>query len=202
MLCLALSQWQWRARQRAPENPWLLFEELSQFSARNYLGGEAILFGTSCRAGQAGKSRFVERINRLASDLGEGEGFRAQKTFSTKDSKLDVVAWKRFLDGRASQVILFGQCKAGGDWNTNLSELEADVFWDQWMRKGKVSTPLRTVFVPHRLHNEEEWELHARRARLLFDRCRVVAWAHSDTATGSFAARLLHCCRAEWKLKF
>lgn len=200
--CLALSYYGWKIRKGVTENPWLLFEELSFFSARNYLGGQAILFGTSSRKGPKSKNKFKTNIESLVKALGEGQCFTSLKTFSSKDSKLDLVAWKAFKDKRASQIIIFGQCKAGQDWHNELTQLDPDVFWEQWMTggKGKVSRLLRSVFIPHRVFDDEEWDARARPARLLFDRCRVVAHAHDDTFTGEFAKRLLECCRSEWKL--
>jgi hypothetical protein len=201
VFCLALSYYQWKARKGAPENPWELFEQLAYYSAKHYLGGEAHVFGTSGNEGDKGKRRFVEDINALAKKLGEGHGFKKQRTFSTKDSKLDIVAWKPFPDGRPSQVVLFGQCASGENWPAKLTELDPEAFWDTWMSAGKVSSPLRSVFMPHRVFDEEHWRQRATRARLLFDRCRVVAFAHKDTGGGKFADRLLACCRSEWQLK-
>jgi hypothetical protein len=201
IFCLALSYCKWTVRKNASENPWLLFEELAFYSAKKYLGGDALKFGTSSRIGSKGNKRFKAGINELAKKLGEGECFRSQRTFSAKDSKLDVVAWKGFPDARPSQLVMFGQCAAGANWAGKLNELIPEDFWDQWMNCGKVSTPLRSVFMPHRIFEQDEWENHARSARLLFDRCRVVAFAHHETASGEFADRLLKCCREEWKLK-
>ncbi len=200
--CLALSYHGWTIRKGVKENPWLLFEELSFFSAKNYLGGEAILFGTSSRKGTKAKKKFRAGVEALVKALGEGQCFTSEKTFSSKDSKLDLVAWKPFPDKRASQIIVFGQCAAGANWRDKLTELDPEAFWDQWMTggKGKVSSPLRSVFMPHRVFDADEWEDRARWARLLFDRCRVVTHAHQDTATGAFADRLLECCRTEWSL--
>jgi hypothetical protein len=200
IFCLALSYCKWKGRPGALDNPWLLFEELAQYTAKNYLGGEAITFGTSCRKRKVGGKKFQENINFLAKCLGEGDGFKKQPTLAAKDSKLDIVAWKGFLDGRPSQIILFGQCAAGANWLDKLCELDPEAFWDQWMSRGKISSPLRSVFMPHRVYDHRRWEKHARSARLLFDRCRVVSFAHSDTATGDFAKRLLNCCRTEWNL--
>lgn len=201
LFCLALSYFGWKIRKGAAENPWLLFEELSFFSAKHYLAGSALLFGTSSRQGNKAKGVFKAKINALVDALGEGQPFLSTRTFSTKDSKLDLVAWKGFEDRRASQIILFGQCKAGANWHTQL-QFEPDVFWDQWMTggKGKVSRLLRSIFVPHRIFDDEEWEHRAREARLLFDRCRIVNHAHPDTSSGAFSTRLLTCCRTEWKL--
>lgn len=200
--CLALSYYGWQIRKRAPENPWLLFEELSFFSARNYLGN-AILFGTSSRlATKKSESKFKKNLEGLAKALGEGQPFTSSKTFSSQDSKLDIVAWRGFPDKRASQVIIFGQCKAGAKWKNQLTELDANSFWDSWMSggRGKISELHRCVFIPHRIFDREEWELRATWARLLFDRCRVVHHAHADTVAGPFADRLRVCCRTEWKL--
>jgi hypothetical protein len=201
VFCLALSYCKWKARKEASENPWLLFEELAFHSAKEYVGGEGHIFGTSSRGGRKAGKVFVENINTLASKLREGDGFKKQKTFSTKDSKLDIVAWKPFPDGRPSQIILFGQCAGGANWTDKLTELDPEVFWDCWMSAGKISKPLRSIFMPHRLFDDEEWNQRATSARLLFDRCRIVAFAHKATVTGAFACRLLTCCRDEWKLK-
>jgi hypothetical protein len=179
----------------------LLFEELACFSAKGYIGGDALIFGTSSRTGPRVKKRFESSINALTKKLGEGRGFSRRRTFSAKDSKLDVVAWKGFPDARPSQVILFGQCAAGANWRTKLNELIPEDFWDLWIDGGKVSSPMRSVFIPHSLFADDEWANHATRARLLFDRCRVVAFAHPATATGEFAGRLLKCCRTEWRLR-
>jgi hypothetical protein len=198
LFCLALSYCKWKTRKNAPQNPWLLFEELASYSARRYLGGESLVFGTSSRKGTSAKRKFVQAIKDLATRINEGEGFRQQPLHASKDSKLDIVAWKPFRDGRPSQVVLFGQCAAGDNWTNKLGELDPEEFWDQWFSVGKVSRPLRTVFIPHRVFDQSEWNLHARRARLLFDRCRVVAFAHGETSSGPFAQRLLQCCVSEW----
>jgi hypothetical protein len=201
VFCLALSFFGWKTRKGAEYNPWLLFEKICTESAASYLHGKSILFGTGSRVGRKGKSHFKTNIAQLAVALGEGEDFRPQKTFSTKDSKLDVVAWKPFSDGRASQVILFGQCSAGTDWaDKKLNELDPDAFWDQWMKRGKVSSLLRSVFIPHRVFDNEEWELRARRARLLFDRCRVAAHAHDRIRDTALENELMDCCLKEWGL--
>jgi hypothetical protein len=202
LFCLALSYFGWKARKGAPQNPWLLFEQLASYSAQSYVSGKAIVFGTSSR-GDAKKAKNVFRtqVSALAKALGEGGGFRKQRTFSTKDSKVDIVAWRGFSDRRASQVIIFGQCAAGANWEgAKLTELDPEVFWDQWMSVGKVSALLRSVFIPHCVFDDELWEQHARPARLLFDRCRVVAHANEAVKGSTFAGKMLSCCRSEWRL--
>jgi hypothetical protein len=201
LFCLGLSSLGWKLRRNAPNNPWLLFEQVSALAAESYLGGEVLIFGTSSRVGKKAKNVFRSNVNALAVALREGEGFGPTKTFSTKDSRLDIVAWKPFSDRRSSQIILFGQCAAGADWRTGkLTELDPDVFWDQWFLRAKVSTLIRTVFIPHRMFDDEEWKLRATAARLLFDRCRVTAHAHEKVNSIGLKDRLLECCRSEWNL--
>jgi hypothetical protein len=200
VFCLALSFFSWKVRKGARRNPWLLFEQLAGHSAKGYLGGNVEVFGTSTRTGSRSKKAFRDRINGLSGGLREGDGFRSQKTFSTKDAKVDIVAWKPFPDARASQVVIFGQCAGGANWNKKLTELDPDVFWDQWMATGKVSQLLRSVFIPHRVFENDQWEKHARDARLLFDRCRIAAFSHSSVKETPLASQLLRCCRDEWKV--
>ena len=184
--CLALSYHGWNLRRGAKENPWLLFEELAFYSAKGYTGGNAILFGTSSRKGKKSKDKFKTSIQALIKALGEGECFKS-RTFSAKDSKLDLVAWKSFPDARSSQIIIFRHFAARANWRDKLTELDPEAFWDAWITsgKGKVSSPLRSVFMPHRDFDDEEWDNRARWARLLFDRCRVVAFSHKDTGPES-----------------
>jgi hypothetical protein len=198
--CLGLSYFGWKPRRDAPCNPWLLFETLSAHSAADYLQGDVLVFGTSTRSGKKSKKTFAEKVTELATQVGEGEGFREQRTFSTKDSKIDLIAWKRFIDKRSSQLILFGQCAAGANWHGDkLSSLDPEAFWQQWMKKSQVSSFMKSVFMPHRVFDDDEWELRARPAKLLFDRCRVVNHAH-HRITKSLRRQLLSCCRSEWKL--
>lgn len=200
IFCLALSFKRWKARKGVSDSPWLLFEELAYRSAKSYLG-QALLFGTSSRTGRSAGKTFRGRVQDLINQLGEGQCFSGS-TFSSKDSKLDIVAWKAFPDKRASQIVIFGQCASGANWTDKLTELDPEVFWDTWMSggKGKVSSPLRAVFIPHRVFDEGQWDFRARSARLLFDRCRVVAYAHADTLSTDFGNRLLDCCRTEFNL--
>ena len=83
--CLALSYYRWKLRKGVKENPWLLFEQLACFSARNYLGGQSILFGTSSRQGKKAKKTFKAKIEALVKALGEGQCF-TKRSFSSKDS--------------------------------------------------------------------------------------------------------------------
>lgn len=200
LFCLLLSFCRWKLRKGAGLNPWLLFEELSCHAARNYLG-EAVAFGTSTRVGKTAGTVFASRVNMLCKQLGEGDEFNGGKTFNAQDEKLDLVAWRPFADGRASKVVMFGQCASGANWRTKLPEIQPKAFWDNWIAGPAVSPLFRCFFMPHRIFFPEEWAQKARKGGVLFDRCRIAFHSHEQIADTELAQRLSACCKKEWGIK-
>ncbi len=198
IFCLVMSYHGWRALKDAVYNPWLLFEELSEFAAASYLGGNSVLFGTSSR-GEA-SSTFGDRVNKLAGNLREGEGYRPFPGVSVQDGKLDVVAWRDFPDHRPSQIILLGQCAAGANWKGKLSELQPrEGFWDNWMSEAPVSPLIRSFFIPHSIGDSNQWKAHARRGGIFFDRCRVSHCLEvSSHDSNKLFARVRQCLLEHW----
>jgi hypothetical protein len=94
-----------------------------------------------------------------------------------RDAKLDVVVWRSFPDGRAGQVIGFGQCATGRSWPAKLHELQPRAFANLWFREPLTVEPLRLFFVPFRV-DRARWEEASFYGGMLFDRCRIAA--HSD----------------------
>ncbi len=192
VFCLLLSYFKWKARKNAAHNPWLLFEEMAHVAAREYLNAPntSLLFGTSARQK---KETFRSSVDSLCTRLREGTGFDDQKTHA-KDDKLDVVVWKEFPDSAPSQLVLFGQCAAGDDWTKKVSELQPQAFSDQWLRRGLISPVIRSFYIPHRIE-PESWELWARKAGILFDRCRVAHFAQRQAGYFAEGGRFLACCK-------
>jgi hypothetical protein len=191
VFCLLLSFFKWKAKANVAHNPWLLFEELAHVAAGQYLdaAGTSMIFGTSARKK---KQNFRESISNLCERIQEGNGFREQKT-NAKDDKLDVVVWKEFPDRGAAKVIMFGQCAAGADWSKKVSELQPDAFSTQWFNVTLISPIIRSFYVPHRI-NSDQWEYIARRAGVLFDRCRIAHFAHKQNTHFLKDKRYLACC--------
>lgn len=162
-----------------PTYPRRLFEHIATIAAANYIGGEAVRFG-SPRRGMS--SSFREALNELSwSHLHEGDGYNNEPLFESKDRHLDIVAWKDFPDSRTSKLVLFGQCATNKDdgWHSKKPELQSGVFWGNWIKGAAVSELVRAFFIPHRVP-AEEWDMHAREAGLFFDRCRVAHFAAMD----------------------
>lgn len=192
VFCLLLSYFKWKARKSSTHNPWLLFEEMAHVAAREYLNAPntSLLFGTSAREKQA---NFQTSVDDLCSRLREGNGFCDQKTHA-KDDKLDVVVWKDFPDGAPSQLVLFGQCAGGDNWQKKVSELDPDQFSKQWMNRALISPVIRSFYIPHRIE-PDSWEFWARKAGVLFDRCRVAHFAQKQQAYFAQGGRYLACCK-------
>lgn len=192
VFCLVLSFFKWKAKAGVPHNPWLLFEELAYVAAGEYLNASdtSMLFGTSARKK---KQSFRTAIGDLCVRLREGKEFRDQKT-SAKDDKLDLVVWKEFPDRGSSQIVMFGQCAAGEDWPKKVNELQPIPFSDQWLAVPLVSPVIRSFYVPHRI-DAEQWEYYARRAGVLFDRCRIAHFAQKSRGAVTRRTRLLACCK-------
>lgn len=199
IFCLILSYHGWAAKKGAKHNPWLLFEELSALAAASYVGGAATVFGTASRAESNGS--FSARVDCLAKALREGGGYKSFPGVSVQDGKLDIVAWKESPDRRPSQFILFGQCAAGANWKSKLSELQPrEGFWDNWMQDAPVSPLIRSFFVPHSIGEPNQWAQNARRGGIFFDRCRVahhVEMNHADC--GDLMDRMCACLHEHWK---
>jgi hypothetical protein len=192
VFCLLLSYFKWKARKNVAHNPWLMFEEMAHVAAREYLNAPntSLLFGTSARKKQA---NFRGAVDDLCVRLREGDGFYDQKTHA-KDDKLDVVVWKDFPDNAPSQLVLFGQCAGGDDWRKKVAELQPDAFSKQWMNRTLISPVVRSFYIPHRIE-PESWELWARKAGILFDRCRIAHFAHRQAAYFAEGGRFLACCK-------
>lgn len=174
VFCLCLSAWRWIRPQEQPDKARQLFEDLSCFAAKNYLGGEVLRFASPR---ESKIKKFNKAVDHLCALIGEGVGFaKAQSAGNKKDDTLDVVAWKHSPDHRHGKLVLFGQCASGGDWKAKRNELAPGAFLGQWAERQFTVDCVRAFFVPHRIHFDD-WEETARKGGIPFDRCRVSYWA-------------------------
>ena len=86
-----------------------LFERLSKEAVNSYFGGKAKIVGFPEKRG------LKDQIQSLAEELCEEIGHEVP-TATTKDARLDIIAWKPHGDGRPNQLILLVQCGAGKHW--------------------------------------------------------------------------------------
>ena len=183
IFCLFLSYFRWSTdrNHEIPINPWLLFEELSCIAATAFIDGEGVSFGTSRGNSAAAKAAFKKAIKDLCKKIGEGKDFKEQPVLNRQDDKVDLIVWRDFSDRKTSKLVMFGQCAAGDNWITKVAELQPGSFWRQWMVEARVSPHLRSFYIPHRVAIER-WDFYARKADILFDRCRVAFWAYRNNS--------------------
>ena len=119
-------------------------------------------------------SNFAQAVSHIISLIGEGGAFKADDLArASKDDKLDVIVSIPFDDDAASQLIAFGQCATGADWESKLSELYDPGKWCQrWMTEPPLVSPIKTFFVPHCIHYGR-WKGASLQAGILFERCRI-----------------------------
>lgn len=192
-------------RSQGGEDATKLFEELCSEVALRFLGGpgpgiHAIVFGTGRLPehhdlndeAELDKGVFQLAVDQLCSVLKEGfqfQAYSASTRVKAKDGKLDVVAWRSFADQRPGQLIGFGQCKTGRSWHRNLRDIQPEEFCKKWMLKSPAVIPVRMFFVADRIAPDRSrgdraddehgiWYEHCAAAGILFDRCRIMEFAH------------------------
>lgn len=173
VFCLCLSYLPLSNTRSAPK----LFEAVSRIALERYLAGRSVGFGAPRHDMP---SSFEDAMKDLCGRMGEGE-FRLQSTLNRQDDTVDLIAWKDFADGHPSKVMIFGQCGAGRNWNEKLGDLQPEEWLRQWITGFVSPIPLKSFFTPYRI-DPDRWDFYARKAGILFDRCRIAYWAsrHSD----------------------
>ncbi len=162
-------------RRRRESRAEVIFEDICVEAAQSYfggreVGGRALGFGFPRQRAHAS---FPRAVAFLCSELGEGGGCSDIGTRARPaDAKLDVVAWRDFLDLREGKLIGFGQCAAGSNWKDKISELDHEAFCKKWLREALAVNPVRMFFLPRRLARPE-WRHTAIDGGVLFDRCRI-----------------------------
>jgi hypothetical protein len=172
-----------------------IFEELCTVAAQGYLGGpsnnaKSFRFG-SPRASPYG--RLHSALDYLCVLLNEGGGCSTPEVARHNgDDQLDIVAWREFPDRQAGKIVAFGQCAAGSDASSKMSELNALAFSQKWFREPLAIPPVRLFFVPW----DMGFSLMTRRrhnlidAGIIFDRCRIVACESQLKGQGTFNAQV------------
>lgn len=178
------------ARQLAGRDPTSIFERIGAEVLRSFWGrtsrfAGAYVFGTATR----GLGSFRSKIDRLCADIGEGSGWKTSaRSPGAGDGGLDVVAWRRFADGRSGALIGFAQCKTGINWRKHRPHLQPRAFSGEYMLQPLILDPWKIFMVPHRIEGDR-WDADTRHAGLLFDRCRLIQYGQT------IATPILNDCR-------
>ena len=162
------------------------FENLATVAAFEYFGSQdahTLVYPFGAPREEVPKG-FRDAVDDLCLRIGEGSRCKPGGNLSDQqDGKLDIVVVRRFPDGRAGQMMGFGQCATGADWRDKLSELDPRGFCSLWMMEQPAVLPIRMFFVPHTIE-DRRW-MHANTlGGIVFDRCRM---AYHSTYPGDEA---------------
>lgn len=174
------------------------FEMLSCLMAEVYLGEDTDSFRMGWPRSLAGATTLkaaVAELRRRSGDhvgdwkWGPREGNPEDPSPQrAKDQGLDVVAWKKNIDGRAGQLYLLGQCACGKNWDTDakLQDLNEKLL-NEWICEIASVHTIRAIFTPrHAL--DERLPFISRHGGLVFDRIRLTLLATRDKAATALAA--------------
>ncbi|HZO63809.1 MAG TPA: hypothetical protein VFB74_02295 [Kribbellaceae bacterium] len=174
------------------------FECLATEAARRYLGGddcgaEAYHFGFPRSSGPGSFKEALEELCRLVGEGGGPNNARARLIRNQKDGKLDLVAWRHFPDRRRGKLVVFGQCAAGANYQTKLTELLPSGFSSLYLLDQILPNPVLFFFVP--LCVDDDWWLKVvANQAILFDRCRITALLGGPPLSADLQARTKEWC--------
>lgn len=144
----------------------VLFERITCESIRNYIQGEALIYGHPERL----------TVRELAYKM--NEEFNCEPPLVRNDRDLDVVAWKPFGDRKGSQVVMLVQCAAGHNWKGKMKDLNLDA-WCRYIFFG--STPIRGFSIPSIISDRAILSEIYLDAGLLIDRARLYKYLVNET---------------------
>lgn len=150
-----------------------LFEHLCEKVLATYLGehSKSFVFGTGVSGGF--QAKIEDLINRLHLNALYKSPFGS--TGRQKDGNLDVVAWIPFDDKKDSQLIFFGQCKTGDNWEEKLTELQPDDFFSNYMSNKPFNGACKAFFVAESF-GDFKWEERTTAGGIFFDRMRIMQY--------------------------
>jgi hypothetical protein len=175
------------------------FEALSCLIAEAYLGDDSASYRIGWPRPRGSATTLKGAIDELRKATGDhhGEWKWGPKEGNPEDPSpqrakeqgLDIVAWKKSVDGRAGQLYLLGQCACGKNWHTDakLQDLNTKIL-NEWVSEIANVDPVRAIFTPrHAL--DEKLPFISRHGGIVFDRVRLTLLAKRDKAAGVLLAQ-------------
>jgi hypothetical protein len=132
-----------------------LFQACANLAAAGYLGGRVYAFGWP----RPDRTSLLSALKKVEEAMG-GEGILKtsppEVAKYAKDDELDVFAWLPHCDGPGWALTLWGQVASGRNWSEKpLSTDKIDQFRRRWYQNPPALKPIRAMFVPFCLFEEE-----------------------------------------------
>ncbi|MBU8975490.1 hypothetical protein JI752_004990 [Lysobacter sp. MMG2] len=97
-----------------------------------------------------------------------------------KDETVDFVIRSDFLDQRAGNLYVLGQCACGNDWDTKITDPNEHQI-SKWFNPPWIVNPIKAFTTPFMLGDESLRETAQRSKGMVFDRARLVLIAERMT---------------------
>lgn len=151
----------------------LVFEKLCAVIGKNYWGenAESMILGTSI------SGNFEKKVTQCIDFIGEGNSFinRNNNDPTKNDDGIDIVLVKQFSDQRPSNLIGFGQCKTGTDWQDSIKLSKIKNFTNNWFHSQPIIEPLPIAFITDTLYFQMNF-VSDQREMLVFNRFRLMEY--------------------------
>ena len=158
------------------------FERLSCMLATTYLGPGGSSHHTGWPRDQGAPVRFRDIMAPIHESTGEWvwrpeDGLPENPSPKVaKDEGIDLVAWKKNIDGRRGHMFLLGQCACGDNWLDKFGDANPDRLAKWFHPMTLVSPPKKMFFTPFHAV-DAVLEEASRRAGVVLDRIRMTLLA-------------------------
>ena len=178
------------------------FERLSCMLARTYLGPGGNAYHTGWPRDADAPVNFRDMMAPLHDRTGEWvwspeDGLPVNPSPKiAKDEGIDLVAWKRNIDGRRGHLFLLGQCACGDNWLDKFDDANPNKL-QKWFHPMTLIFPPRKMFFTPFHAVDAVLEQASREAGIVLDRIRLTLLAnhcgalHEDDAFRSELRRLI-----------
>jgi hypothetical protein len=134
-----------------------LFQACATVAAGGYVGGPAMSFGFPRPDG----ATFLKTLKRVYKLFGDGKPHKKPRVAAAraiKDNGIDIIAWRRSIDGLPCTFYLIAQVASGGNWHEKSVIPDRLHFHQYWFEHPPGSQPQDAMFVPFGLAPEEPEE--------------------------------------------
>ena len=166
-----------------------VFQVCACLAAGGYIAGEVVSFGFP----RVMRSGFLPALRAAYERFGAGtvkQNVPSGFPTSTKDSGIDVIAWKDHPDRMPGKLYLLGQCASGVGWREKSVVAYIPQF-HAWFSEQPAAHCLPSIFIPFALHGNlsddpgtlfndvlaRKFLFYERRYGIVFDRFRVAYFA-------------------------
>jgi hypothetical protein len=131
-----------------------LFQACATVAAGGYVQGPSMSFGFPRPDGET----FLKALHRVYKSFGDGKPRkkpRAAAAKRIKDNGIDIIAWRRSIDGLPCTVYMIGQVASGSDWEDKSVIPDREHFHKYWFDDVPGSQPQDAMFMPFGLEPED-----------------------------------------------